>query len=203
MSRDFSIRTFRNKLSERWKLTTLFDNATFIGQTVPDSMQPGATAQISITLKNSGTKAWDPAKGYMIGSQQPPNNITWGAMRFALPQVVASGSEVTITATITAPIVPGEYPFQWKMQQEGVQWFGATTQEKLIHVGGDRKTEVPDVQDFPAVAAARTIRGANLVPKFTGTNKSPAHVVRQFPAAGSALEIGGVVTMELQFGDPP
>ena len=41
-----------------------------------------------------------------------------------LPHDVASGEEVTFSATLTAPSEEGIYIIQWRMVQDGVEWFG-------------------------------------------------------------------------------
>ena len=58
-----------------------------------------------------------------IGSQSPQDNTLWGTNRAALPSDVASGAQVTIPVTITAPHDNGTYTFCWRMVKEGVTWF--------------------------------------------------------------------------------
>ena len=47
----------------------------------------------------------------------------------------APGSQVTFNFNITAPSSVGYYHFQWRMLQENVEWFGATTPDYFIRVG--------------------------------------------------------------------
>jgi len=47
---------------------------------------------------------------------------------------VGPGQSKTFTWTVTAPSSPGTYNFQWRMVQEFVQWFGATTPNVAVTV---------------------------------------------------------------------
>src|SRR3954471_8265743 len=79
--------------------------------------------------------AWTAAEGYRLGSQSPANNTTWGPGRVELPRAsVAPGEEVTFAFPVTAPATPGTRSFQWRMQQEGVEWFGDASPSMEITV---------------------------------------------------------------------
>ncbi len=105
------------------------NNSVFVSQTPPPSvMTTGQTANVSVTMQNTGTNTWVQGgpNPYRLGSQNPQDNWTWGFGRVNLPVAsVAPGASVTFTFTITAPSTPGTYHFQWRMVQEGIQWFGA------------------------------------------------------------------------------
>ena len=75
-------------------------------------------------MKNTGTTTWTSSGNYNLGSQNPQDNATWGTGRIGLPSSVAAGAEVTFNFTVTAPATPGTYNFQWRMVQDGVEWFG-------------------------------------------------------------------------------
>lgn len=98
--------------------------AQFISQSVPAAMGPGQTAAVSVTMKNLGTSTWTTASNFNLGSQNAQDNSTWGMGRVALPQSVAPGATATFNFNITAPATVGTYNFQWKMVQDGVEWFG-------------------------------------------------------------------------------
>lgn len=112
------------------------DNATFISQSVPTSMTPGQSANVSVTMQNSGTTTWTSSGAYKLGSQNPQNNVTWGGSRVLLPAgtTVAPGSNYTFNFTIVAPSTAGNYNFQWQMLREGVAWFGALTPNVVVNV---------------------------------------------------------------------
>ena len=74
---------------------------------------------VDLALAFDGT-AWaigDPADGATI----------WGVSRVALPASVAPGATVSLTFTPRAPAAPGSYTLSYRMVQELVEWFGATT----------------------------------------------------------------------------
>lgn len=105
------------------------NNSTFVSQTVPTSMIAGQTYSVSLTFRNTGDKDWYTNANYNLGSQNPHENLTWGLGRVRL--VTAAGTAIgnsatyTFSFTVTAPATPGTHNFQWKMLQEGVEWFGA------------------------------------------------------------------------------
>jgi len=64
--------------------------------------------------------------------------VTWGMNRVFLSanESIGPGQQKTFSWTVTAPSAPGTYNFQWRMVQEGVSWFGATTTNVPISIGG-------------------------------------------------------------------
>ncbi|MCU0857451.1 MAG: NBR1-Ig-like domain-containing protein [Pontiellaceae bacterium] len=114
------------------------NNAQFISQDVPDSLEPGETAAVSITMKNTGTNVWSAASGHQLGSQTPPNNTLWtGTNRITLSESVSPGDSHTFVFDITAPDTPGNYNFQWKMVDDAEPdsgWFGQSTPAVAIPV---------------------------------------------------------------------
>jgi hypothetical protein len=111
--------------------------ADYMYQSVPATMSAGETRSVSVTMKNTGTATWAAGESYRLGSQNPQDNTTWGIGRAEMPYSVTPGSQVTLTFNITAPSTPGTYNFQWRMLQEGVQWFGDITDNAPITVLGN------------------------------------------------------------------
>ncbi|MDP4001067.1 MAG: NBR1-Ig-like domain-containing protein, partial [bacterium] len=91
------------------------------------SLTPGEQRGLSISMLNCSTVTWTSAAGIRLGSQNPQDNTIWGLNRVDLPYTVAPGQSVTFHFTVTAPSVPGNYNFQWRMLQENVAWFGQAT----------------------------------------------------------------------------
>ena len=113
------------------------DNATFVSQSVPSSLFTGETRTVSVTFHNAGDTTWTRSAGYKLGTQNPQDNTTWtGSTRVLLGtgDSIAPGQSKTFTFDITAPSSPGNYNFQWKMVHEGVDWFGAKSQNVTIDV---------------------------------------------------------------------
>jgi len=112
-------------------------NSQFVSQSVPTSVQPGQAFQVTITWNNVGTASWT-GGNVNLGSQNPPNNTTWGTARlgfspgFTVPSLV----QVMMSTSITAPSTPGVYQFQWQLTQDGgVGFFGDKSPTVAITVG--------------------------------------------------------------------
>lgn len=110
------------------------NHAIFVSQTVPTSMEAGQSYNITITMKNTGSTTWTLPNGYRLGTQNPWDNVIFGRNRVDVPQVVVPGAEVSFNFDVTAPSVQGFYNFQWRMVQDGVEWFGEYTPAVLIDV---------------------------------------------------------------------
>lgn len=113
------------------------NGASFVSQSVPTTLTEGASFTATITMKNTGSTTWTKSNLYKLGSQNPQDNTTWGSTRIELQpsESVAPGAQVTFTLNGTAPASAGTYNFQWKMVQDNVEWFGATTDNLVITVG--------------------------------------------------------------------
>jgi len=101
--------------------------AEFVSQAnVPTSMTPSQTAQVQVTMKNTGSTTWTQATNFKLGSQNPQDNSNWGFNRMQLGggDSITQGQNKTFDFQITAPATPGTYGFQWQMLQESVKWFG-------------------------------------------------------------------------------
>jgi hypothetical protein len=110
------------------------DNAAFVTQSVPTSLNTGQVAAVSVTMTNTGNTTWSTAGGYKLGSQNPENGTTWGLNRVALPGNVIPSQTVTFSFNITAPATAGTYNFQWRIVREGIAWIGPLTPNVAITV---------------------------------------------------------------------
>lgn len=111
-------------------------DASFVSQSVPTTMTAGATYNVSVTMRNTGTLAWTYADRDKLGSMNPRDNFVWGLNRIRLhpSDSVAPGETHTFTFTVTAPATPGPYNFQWQMLEEAVMRFGDKTSNVIIQV---------------------------------------------------------------------
>jgi YD repeat-containing protein len=121
--------------------TTQGNGAQFIAQSVPTSMTTGQSYPVSVTMRNTGTTTWTAAHLYRLGSQSPQDNVLWGTARVYLPATVAPGADVTFTFNAVAPFGgEDESPtaqFQWRMVQEGVEWFGTASQDQVVQIASN------------------------------------------------------------------
>ena len=111
------------------------NNAAFVSQNVPTRVAPGQGFDVQVVLRNTGANPWSQAGLYSLSSQNPPDNFTWGLARAPLPGPVPVGAEAAFNFRVFAPVVGGTFNFQWRMVQEGVEFFGALTTNVVITVG--------------------------------------------------------------------
>jgi hypothetical protein len=104
-------------------------DAVVVAQHVPDQMSAGRPYAVSVTMRNTGTHAWTAKAQHRLGSQSPVDGTQWAIGRVTLDDVeaVGPGEEHSFTFTVTAPRHAGVYGFQWRMLEEGREWFGALT----------------------------------------------------------------------------
>jgi len=126
------------------------NDAVFLTQSVPATIWAGAKTTVTIKMQNTGNQPWhnNSPNDYSLGSQNPPDNATWGISRVSVGATpVAPGNPATFTFTITAPNAPGLYNFQWKMVQGQSQWFDTATKNIVINVKDpnaiDQTTSLP------------------------------------------------------------
>lgn len=110
------------------------NQAQFISQSVKSVMTASEFTTVSITMKNTGTTTWKTGTNYWLGSQNPQDNMTWGMNRVVLPNDVPPGATVTFTFDVFAPAKSGTFNFQWRMVQDGVEWFGPLTPNVAVSV---------------------------------------------------------------------
>lgn len=117
-------------------LTATVSDAKIISQNVPTVMSPGTTVLLSITIQNTGKTNWTKADGFHLGSQNTQDNTTWGVHRVPLDdgETIAPGATKTFTFDATVPATENVYNFRWRMMQEGVNWFGDLTENRLVNV---------------------------------------------------------------------
>lgn len=139
--------------------TLAANNSSFVSQSVPTTMVGGQSYQVSITFKNTGSGAYwygnpNTTSNHFLGSWNPADNYTWGLAR--VPVVTPAGTAIGYTGTykftftVTAPSVAGTYNFQWRMLQEGVEWFGAVSPNTLITVSAQPPRPTLSIQRSPS-----------------------------------------------------
>ncbi len=95
-------------------------SAQFRSQELPPlDMIPGTRARASVTFDNCSGQTW--TKGsFALRPQAPADDSTWGLGRIELPADVPNGARVRVAFEVTAPVVPGVYPFTWRIEGDGV-----------------------------------------------------------------------------------
>jgi fibronectin type 3 domain-containing protein/sugar lactone lactonase YvrE len=119
------------------------DNAGFAGQTVSSAMAAGGGQSVTVAMSNTGSATWTQG-GYVLRSQNPAGNTTWGLSEVALPVAsVPPGTSVNFTFTITAPLAAANYHFQWQMFKVSVGYFGDLSPDTVITVSTDPPPPAP------------------------------------------------------------
>jgi RHS repeat-associated protein len=133
-----------------------YNHATSYEQEVPTSMIAGRTYRVKYRFRNGGNTTWSSAAGYSLGSWNPANNTTWGVGRVPVRDQVSGGIGAVFEFDVVAPSLPGTYGFQWRMVEEGVEWFGEPTPNVQIVVSGPPSEIVGNIDE---VSNAGVIRG--------------------------------------------
>jgi RHS repeat-associated protein len=135
-----------------------YNDARMVIQSVPTSMLINGLYNVSVSMRNSGTKAWYKSSGYRLASVAPPTNTTWGLNRVELAtSMTGGGNTAQFDFQVRAPSTPGTYTFQWQMLQEGVEWFGLPSSRVTITV---REPAAPpaSVNDAQVVSISVPVR---------------------------------------------
>jgi hypothetical protein len=108
-------------------------DSQFVLQTVPTSLSVGQRFTVNMKWLNTGTKEWDPYLGFIVRSQNPASNTTWGSNVISATGV-QPGQILNLTFSAVAPSIGGAYNFQWQLSQDGTSLFGETSANVSITV---------------------------------------------------------------------
>ncbi|TDV30472.1 RHS repeat-associated core domain-containing protein [Stenotrophomonas sp. CC22-02] len=104
------------------------------GNGFPLGMQAGTKRQMHVRFRNTGETTWSAGGGYALASENPADNVVWAPSRIPLTQPVPPNGVADFTFDVTAPSAAGQYPMQWRMNQEGVGRFGQATPSTTVSV---------------------------------------------------------------------
>ena len=119
---------------------------------------------------------WTSDARYRLGSWLPADNTTWGLSRVELPHSVPSFGGVEIPFTARAPASPGQYPFSWRMVQDGAGWFGESWRLR----DGVIAVEPPPPPTSGEVTVSLTLQDSS-PPTYEATSPDPS-VTPTYPA---------------------
>lgn len=162
---------------------TAANNARFITQSVPHTMEVGREYGVSVTVKNTGSTNWT-ADRFKLGFRAQRDSTVWGSGRVLLApgEVVAPGQLKTFTFSVTAPPAGEQYgrsksyEFGWQLVEEGQEWFGDTTPLVTVDVfrapGVDVTTGATDAafRQFPPLKAPPAVSPSLFNHSFRGAN---------------------------------
>ncbi|MRF19956.1 MULTISPECIES: RHS repeat-associated core domain-containing protein [unclassified Stenotrophomonas] len=105
-------------------------------QEVPTSMETGRTYRVKLKFTNTGNTTWSASAGYALGSWNPNDNVRWGRARVPMPNDVSPQLPAFFEFDVVAPSLPGVYSFQWRLLEEGKEWFGRESDNVQVTVNG-------------------------------------------------------------------
>lgn len=131
----------------------------------PPCMVPEGAYNVSVDITNSGNLTW-PSDGdnpvqLSYHWYSGDDLVLWDGLRTQLPADVPPGGNVTLGATVIAPLDAGSYTLKWDMVYEGVTWFsrvGCSTLDVKVTV--DSKPAVTTIGATNVTANSATLNGS-------------------------------------------
>ncbi|MDO8682444.1 MAG: NBR1-Ig-like domain-containing protein, partial [Armatimonadota bacterium] len=154
----------------QWK-GNYIENAAYMADGMPSTMQPGETRDVSVVMMNTGDTTWTNAGGYKLGGYGDSDPFAGTRHEVDSAASVASFETYTFTFPFTAPSTPGTYHTDWQMVHESVRWFGEIKPYKDIVVstagGADNAQYISDT--IPSTMAKGQQYTVSITMKNTGT----------------------------------
>lgn len=116
------------------------DNAQFVMQNIPSTMNAGEPYQIIVEFRNTGSNPWTIDANYRLGNKIHGSPNTFGLGRTSLDSLdsIEPGQTKVFTYWVSAPQNAGTYTLQLQMLQEGVGWFGEIFNSPPVNVVDNR-----------------------------------------------------------------
>ncbi|RZT05644.1 protein of unknown function [Duganella sp. CF402] len=165
--------------------------ATFISQSVPNTMQLGKSYTVSVTYQNTGSTRWTSGQ-YRLGAQNPNDTRRWGADRVDLPPGVDVAPGALYTFTFDVAVGDQRYcdatmyarvsacDFQWGLVLEHQAWLsrGVNTRVELYDAPAVTSLAppiAPPVATDPKAYTFANFRGANVLMQTFEDNRLCDH----------------------------
>ena len=153
------------------QIASVTTSASYAVATPPTTIPAGGNAQIAVALTNTGNLAWNatgpsPVNLSLHWYDAAGGTVLWDGPRTALGAAVEPNTSRTVTATVTAPPVPGAYLLRFALVKEGVSWFPPSNPLPITALAGFVAAVTPPT--LPAFIAGGTY-DVPVVLKNTGT----------------------------------
>ncbi len=164
--------------------TRLWD-CEYASDTIPDPIIAGATADVTVTVRNTGTETWPGGNQFCLHARDDldataPDRRRWGsAICTLLTASVAPGATAAVPVRITAPTTPGTYRFMRQIldtrpvNSGGVGFFDVTAlcvDETITVSAGTLPLAASLVSEtFPAVVAPGDVVPVTVTMRNDGT----------------------------------
>ncbi|HJW50206.1 MAG TPA: hypothetical protein VJ726_12395, partial [Candidatus Limnocylindria bacterium] len=134
-------------------------SASYTVATPPTTIAAGGNAQIAVALTNTGNQAWsttgaNPVNLSLHWYDAQGGSVLWDGPRTPLGAAVEPAQSRTVTATVTAPPVPGSYLLRFALVKEGVAWFPPSNPLPINALAGFVATVTPPT--LPSLIAGGT-----------------------------------------------
>jgi uncharacterized protein affecting Mg2+/Co2+ transport len=171
------------------------NNAAVVSSSYPSSVTVGQVFTATVVMNNNGTRTWSTTTSHGLGSQNAQDNTRWGLGRVGLGAVTSPGQNATFTFNCTAPSTPGTYPFDWKMVQDGVEWFGATATGSITVNATPPPNVIVDNADAGFSVTGSWATGSSSTDKYGADYRYHSTVALSEPAQWLATVSGGAHTV--------
>lgn len=103
------------------------NNAAIVSHTLPENPELGSIVNATITVRNTGGTGWSAAQGYSLAITQDTCGLGPALPRLVLPPdyVMPPGGTFVFTLPLVI-LAEGSCTFEFRMVQEGVEFFGET-----------------------------------------------------------------------------
>jgi hypothetical protein len=146
---------------------------------VPSQVLTDQVFPAKISMKNTGSAAWEGGNQPVLYSYCPEHNQTWGTDFIYMLQGNAArpGQEFTFKSYLKAPSAPGEHSFQWRLGRRAPDgktiFFGQATAQQTISVA-QRPAAAPPSRHVAEPSAKQVLSGEDF--EYAGSFKVPAKV---------------------------
>lgn len=180
-----------------------------VRQDIPPTMVVGTLYNVSVTLKNNGTKTWQRGK-VRLGTKSPDNNTIWGTNRLDLPHDVLPGGTVVVSALVGTPTGErGTFPLQVQLIVDEQYWIGNPSElvNVVVQKPGDeyqamyRPTYIGNT--IPSYMQIGQLHDISVTFKNNGTETWPRGKVRLGTKSPDNNTIWGTNRLDLPYNVPP
>lgn len=108
-------------------------NSSCISHSIPSRMVAGQTYNVTVKMKNTDDVVWSKSKGFNLGAVGWGDAPKFGTDRAYLAddQPVGFGKTAEFNFSLAAPSYSGRFNVQFRMVQEGVNWFGSVCMREV------------------------------------------------------------------------
>ena len=148
-------------------------NAQLVATSLPVTMNTGQRYPVSVTMKNTGSMAWNETTMIRLGAvgDGAGDAARFGPVRVTIPAgtSVSPGSNSTFIFTMTAPDTAVTFTPEYRMVWEGEQWFGEELSQKVTVSGGPTVNAQLVATSIPASMNAGQSYPVSVTMKNTGS----------------------------------